>query len=369
MLLMSDSGIEISKELVDYNVDKIKHVFILLTPFHKRVINQLWGDLLNSKTTLVLFGRYVEVDEFQCTKFSIGEVNISKKEYSIYSIYSIIDLRKKIKQIKSAIDKVVRTYNLNSGLNVYIGSEKDIYTQFLISTLFKGNQRNSLIAFEEGVGYYKKQNQIKTYFLKIVYSILTKILFGKKINYVYTLGIDKRIEAVYARLPNLLPYRNPNTVYIQMSTFTINTKSNYLNTKLSQSNSASILILSYPSQDNFGNDDIKVSCIEEILRKIDNFLVHIKPHPREDINYIHSFSCRNPEVIILNKNITAEDLDYTRYAFIINFYSSVVIDLLACGYPSNRIITIGFRKNTNIAFFKETKYIYINEIKDLNFEN
>src|SRR5699024_10374621 len=101
-------------------------------------------------------------------------------------------------------------------LTVYIGSEKEIYTQFLLSKLFNSKNNNTLIAFDEGSGFYRTQNQLKTFYCNLFYMIFSFILFGEKINYVYTLVTDRRINIVCARLPHLLPIRRKNTKYIHM---------------------------------------------------------------------------------------------------------------------------------------------------------
>ncbi len=92
-----------------------------------------------------------------------------------------------------------------------------------------------------------------------------------------------------------------------------------------------------------------------------NYKIYIKQHPRELKRKINHNSVK-----YLPNNIIFEDINYAEYDYIINFKSSIVIDAVLNGYPSNRIITIGKVKSKNEPFFSQT--IQIEDYKNFRIE-
>lgn len=344
-------------------IDVIKDVFILLTPFQKRMMKKLFMNDISKESTLILFSEYVDVSEFNGKKHKIGGIKFFRKNFNIFSFYSILKLKKDIKETKEEILRIQKNHDFIKGLNVYIGSEKDIYSQFLLKDLYAKKMIKKLIAVDEGSGFYRRQNVLNRILGKWSYSIFSSIILGEHINYVYTLGTDKRIDIVYSRLPDLLPYKNKKTEYIFIKSPEY--KPNSLSKESFYNKDKTVLILTFPDQNSIKDDELKPNSLEIILEKCREYNIHIKPHPREDTRYLNEVK-KKYNFVLLDKSITAEELDYSQYFKIINYYSSVVIDLICSGYPANKIITVGFYKNTNISFFNETDYVYIKALNQLS---
>jgi hypothetical protein len=67
--------------------------------------------------------------------------------------------------------------------------------------------------------------------------------------------------------------------------------------------------------------------------------VAIKPHPRDPAMKFADYADR-ARISILDSSRCAEDIDYWSYDLILNFGSSVVMEVLASGYPAHDILTI-----------------------------
>jgi len=139
-------------------IDVIKDVFILLTPFQKRMMKKLFMNDISKESTLILFSEYVDVSEFNGKKHKIGGIKFFRKNFNIFSFYSNLKLKKDSKETKEEILRIQKNHDFIKGLNVYIGSEKDIYSQFLLKDLYDKKMIKKLIAVDEGSGFYRRQN-------------------------------------------------------------------------------------------------------------------------------------------------------------------------------------------------------------------
>jgi hypothetical protein len=248
-------------------------------------------------------------------------------------------------------------------LEIYLGTDKDIYTQLLLNDLYKHSNEYRLTLVDEGLGYYVNLN-FKDRMLSLMYKLLTPIIFGSRLYYIKRLGVYPKINNIYLRTPELLNSKNKDINYVK---FNLKNKTNtFTNIK-----EGKVLLYSFPNQDGTISSEAKIKIIQDIgryLATLDKDLI-IKPHPRENIYELKTVLGKQKNVRILDNKFTGEDINYFEFELIINFFSSIVIDILDKNYPKNKILTIGFNKKPQIHFSKNLKYCYIKKFKASHFIN
>ena len=339
---------------------EIKNIFIVLTPFQKSTMLQLFNPLFNERSTLVFHSEHTTFNDYNCEIASINNFKFSRKKLLNYKFYQ--ESKKAIARIRDEINDMEHLYKLGKKLNIYIGSEKDIFTQMFLNTSFIAVRLKDLIAVEEGLGYYKYDPSIKIKFTKLAYKYLAPLLFKEKLNFIYTLGVDPRINKVYARLPDMLPIKSNEVTY-----YSIAKRESWADKKDTIA-SSKILIFSFPNQDYGVDGKEKVKIFETLIESLKEKTIIIKPHPREDSGFFNIFADYE-NIQVINKDKTGESLNYFEYQKIINFSSSVIIDILTAGYPTKRVYTIFMKENSKLAFFTKTSCIRLSELYNYNFEN
>lgn len=339
---------------------EIKNIFIVLTPFQKSTMLQLFDPLFNERSTLVFHSEHTTFKDYKCETAPLNDFKFSRKKLLNYKFYQ--ESKKAIARIRYEINNLEIRYRLGKKINIYIGSEKDIFTQMFLNTPFIAARLEDLIAVEEGLGYYKYDPSIKIKFIKLAYKYLTPLLFKQKLNFIYTLGVDPRINKVYARLPDMLPIKSNEVTYRSIE------KSVSPADKKDTINSRKILIFSFPNQDYGVDEEEKVKIFETLINSLKEKTIVIKPHPREDADFFNKFA-HYENIQVLNKDKTGESLDYFEYQKIINFSSSIIIDILTAGYPTKLVYTIFMKENSKLAFFNKTSCIKLSELYNFNFEN
>lgn len=290
------------------------------------------------------------VKKIKSYPFSLND--ILKKPFK-----SVIDYRNFFKEIKTFIISFFQNNSLDKNINIVLGTEKDNFTQVFISYIYKQkNIKKKLIAVEEGLGYYVDEN-FKDKLISFAYFLLTPILFNQPISYHKQLGRHKKINDVYLRLPELIK----QSKRINYFKFDLANKSNSFPKGLKK---GKVLIFSFPNADYGLNEERKLDVIKSIITKFENRHIIIKPHPREQTNV---FKKLNGDIKVLIKGAIGEEINYFDYEFIVNFSSSIIIDILSTGYPSERIYTIGL-KRINFSLLKKTNYVEANKLKQTNFE-
>ncbi|MFC4221699.1 glycosyltransferase family 52 [Flagellimonas marina] len=341
---------------------EVENIVIVLTPFQKYMIGSVDKNLFDLETTLVFHSKHVSFENCNCKTERINGFEFSKRRLFRLDLSYFKEAKHAIQRIRGEISEYQTQYSLTNGLNVFIGSEKDVFSQMLLATPSVNLKISNLIAVEEGIGYYKTGRTFNTQLTKIAYKLLTPILFGERIDYVYTLGLDPRIKIVYARMPKLLPKKRKGVEYLQLLGPARKGKRIY------SASTKKILIYSFPSEDYGMKDHEKKNIFKILINAFPQKQIVIKPHPRENVDLFNN-EIRNNNVTLLDKGFIGEGIDYFEFEKIINFSSSVVIDILMAGYPKEEIYTIFFDKSPKISFLKETKCLKLANLNMKNFED
>lgn len=339
---------------------EIKNIIIVLTPFQKDTMERLFENLFKDKSTLIYHSEHTSFNAYNCEVLRINNFKFSRKKLLNYEYY--LECKKAITLIRGEINSLESRYSFDKKLNVYIGSEKDIFTQMFLQTPFISTKLNDLVAIEEGLGYYKYRSSWKIVLTKYIYQYLTPLLFKENLKFIYTLGLYPRINKVYARLPEMLPIKSKDVEYFSIDATRINAN------KKHNAHSNKILIFSLPNQDFELSDDEKFKIFLKLINSFKGKLIVIKPHPRENALFFDRF-LDNIHVQVLRKDEIGESIDYFEFEKIFNFSSSVIIDILLTKYPKKAVHTIFIKGSSNLVFFKETTCIKLTELENYNFEN
>lgn len=339
---------------------EIKNIIIVLTPFQKDTMERLFENLFKETSTLIYHSEHTSFKRYNSEVLRINDFKFSRNRLLNYQYY--LECKKAIAIIRKEINGLETRYSFHEKLNVYIGSEKDIFTQMLLQTPFINSKLIDLIAIEEGLGYYKYKSNWKITLTKYVYQYLTPLLFKEKLKYVYTLGLYPRINKVYARLPEMLPIKRKNVEYLGINVTREKVGRKY------NARSNKVLIFSLPNQDYELNDDEKFRIFSKLIDSFEEKAIVIKPHPRENTLFFDRFS-DNKNVYVLRKDEVGENINYFEFEKIFNFSSSVIIDILTTGYPKKAVHTIFINGSSNLIFFKETTCIKLTELENYNFES
>ena len=72
-------------------------------------------------------------------------------------------------------------------------------------------------------------------------------------------------------------------------------------------------------------------------------------------------------ITFLDKRHPGEDICYFDYELIINFFSSIILDIIEKNYPKSNILTVGVWGKPRVSFDTELKYYNIRKFKKLTF--
>lgn len=336
-------------------MEKINNLIILITPFHKLVVNQLFGSLLNRKDTLVLYSEFVDPAGISATKRELTNYDFSRSELFSSPFKNFVKTKAKLNEAKSNIKSLILEFDFSLKLNTIICSDKDIFTQILLNKLFEKKSDRKLSAIEEGLGFYVDTNK-KDQLFSLIYRVVTPVLFGSRLYYVKRLGIYPKISTVYLRTLDLLPERVSKQV--EYKTFKLDSsikKEKIINGKC--------LFFSFPEQDYQMDVELKINLIENLAHYAhkNNKQLVIKPHPRENIELIRSSLDKIKNLEIIDKEISGESLNYFDYEFIVNFFSSIILDIIENEYPKHKLLTIGIPEKPLIKFENKLKYCSLNK--------
>lgn len=344
-------------EMVD-----IEHVIILKTPFHFMAIEHLFPDLFNRQTTLVLYSPILDLKNCSCHKRELIDYGFSRKRIFKNPLKFIKPFRRNVGLIFIEIDDIKREYRFSSSCNWYLGSDKDIFTQILLEK--SKEKQHTVAAIDEGLGFYMMLSA-KDHIVSFFYKVLTPLLFGVRLYYIKRLGTLPAIDKVYVRHKKLVPEFIGNKHYHEFQ-LKSNQKSKKIPTGL-------VLFFSYPEQDFVLDPDKKIKMYVETaghLKDVGRKLI-IKPHPREDVQYLKNGLQGISNIEILQGNLLGEKLDYFDYELIVNVFSSVILDILDNKYPKERILTLGYFLSPPIKFDPLMVYVPLskfNTTKHLNFD-
>lgn len=333
---------------------KIKQVYIIITPYQYKVMKRLFEETIFLDSSLIFHTAIVNVEKnlhlgpvftLEFINFSLD--NLKKSPFKYVHLY-----RKEFKKIRNFVNGLLKDFSLNKMLKIHIGTDKDNFTQIFLNYIYGiKNIKKELIAVEEGSGFYRKERN-KDKFMAALYAFMTPILFSEKIRYHKQLGTDNRINKVYARLPESIP-KSKNSKKREYLSYSLKSTKEF-----DASKASGVLIFSFPNRNYSVSDQEQIEVLQILVDRLGkNQKVWLKPHPREPLDVVNAVK----NVILLNQTNSGEDLDYFQYRKIVNFNSSIVIDLLESGYPKERIYTINL-DDSDISFFEETNYIGFDEI-------
>lgn len=342
---------------------KIKQLFIILTPFQKIVMSQLFRDKIEQENSLVLFGKYVDQEDGCFEKISLKEYGFSRERLFKQPLKYIGLTKEKVKEAKEDIVLLKKRFEFSDDLEIYLGTDKDVFTQLIINDLLVLGTNRNLTLVDEGIGYYLKVN-LKAKVLSLVYRCFTPLLFGSRLIYMTKLGSHPKINNIYLRAPELLKSKSKQVNYIKF-----NLESQIANTSVN--NLKGILLYSFPNEDYNFSTSMKINLILQIALHLKNHnkQLTIKPHPREDVSELKEQLTGLDNVKILSNRILGESLNYFEYELILNFSSSIIIDLIDQKFPKQRILTIGFTKKPLVHFDEDLKYCYVKDFIASTFIN
>lgn len=341
----------------------INQVIILLTPFHKRAMYHLFSEAFNQESTLIFHSTIVDVSEFTCNVERMTEYDFSRRKIFKSPFKLIVPFKRKVNEIKKEIELLKEKYAFKDGLNFCIGSDKDIFTQILLSKFKKTTK--SITAVDEGLGFYVRKS-VQDHLIALLYFLATPVLFGQRLYYIRRLGTYPGIDTVYVRDKELLPKQKNNIEYKE---FVL--QRNQVPQAIPK---GKILFYSFPEQDYLYNRIEKINLYKRIGGYLgqNNRVLVIKPHPREDISSLVTGLDGYENIRVLDGDFLGETLYYFEYEFIFNVFSSILLDIVSSSYPKERLFTLGFTNSPLVRFDQHLSYIPMKEFnirKVLRFEN
>ena len=341
----------------------IKNVFLIITPFQYKMMKEVFPAQLQSENSLLIFNEKIAFDTEYCKGLVKQHVfeGFSFNDLKRKPFQKIKEYRKAIAELQDRIKKDFEKLKLADQLKVIIGTDKDIYTQLLLGHLHSSEysvQDIKVSAVEEGLGYYVNETR-SDQFKRLLYQCLTPLLFGTRLYYYRQLGTDHRIDELYVRLPEALPRRRKaNEVPVHKI------KDSGHDPVLKETvNSKAVLIFSFPNQDFAISDQEKKEIFLALLSKFPEASITVKPHPRESTEVFEEFE----KIKVMPGSMVGEKLDYFQFGTIVNFASSIIIDILQKNYPVDRIYTV-FINPVGLSFFQNTKCIKLKDLKQSKFE-
>ncbi len=327
-----------------------KGILILLTPYHlHQYLNIVRQYNLPNSNLIIFHSKIVSANQIKnslsCTNsiYMIPEGNVSFAQLKTHPIQTYKHLKFLLKKYSAIIN--LATKKLQNNIPLFIGSDKDLFTQMLVQLL--GDSINNVHAFDEGTSYYISDSK-KDYVKDKLFMLFSKLIWGYKFRYVRTMGRSSWIDTIYARIPGLITHKKAEV-------FPINSSKR----RKKVANSKKMLFISSPLSE---FDLMSTSDEERIYDKVlsmysKEYKIFIKPHPSDRVNkFQHVLNKQN--INIIKEHILAEKLDYYEYKVIVNFGSSVIIDILSSHYPSKNIVTFHVSKHMQLpTFFKKTKVI------------
>lgn len=222
-------------------------------------------------------------------------------------------------------------------VELWCGQDRNVHLQLMARMLARAGRLSRVIAVDEGVGYYVRPHWSR-FFWRPVYTLLSPLVVGVRYDHVPVLGFWRPVTEIWLRWPEMVVVRRADVTYRQIS---------QERPQADRSNGVAlhrnhVLLISSPLTT---DRVLRASAEQQILRKLvegvlaAGYELTIKPHPRDPAGKFAGFSGLD-RTTVLDCSRSAEDLDYWSYDLILNFGSSVVMDVLAAGYPADRIITL-----------------------------
>ncbi len=346
-----------------------KNIAYIQTPFHVRTLGQLLNSGYFGSTEWIIFydklvANYIskEFSDSRSIEVNLDLTYYGKKKYLSYIIDRIKqgrDLRDKILEYNKKIKGLIKAEKID---NYLCFSEKNILSQLILK-----NITNQTVAWsiDEGFAHYIKA--IKSdFFKKITYNLLTPVVLGFQYQYFRVHGTHRRFNKVVLRVPSKKLYKTSAEVvsFAEMGIDgVIKTEKVYKG-----DNFRSVLILTLPYENIRSYSQKGTVTIMKLIQELLNldYSVYVKPHPREDIT---KYKYYGTNIILLDKEVPFENIDYFQYTFIVSEISSTAIELLRSSYPKEKLIFLNidiwgkqmkhFFQDTNVLYYGESINKYI----------
>lgn len=339
------------------------NIILVLTPFHVSQLKRLENEIIGSEDRNVIFYGNTVSQEIIDLSHSFEVYEVPKIEFNLAEVlkdpYRIIEYRKRINELKSFFDKVLSFDNAETRLILF--SYHGVVPQVLAQQMKA--YKPEIIEIEEGLAHYYDY-RIKDHLLSVLYRIVTPFLIGMKLKYRGDTGRNSDSDILYIRFPEFLKKKLKKIEYRQIPR-------NTSKSSLSTESQGKVLIFTSPfseyKQLSLAKEETIIKSIIEGIHSVDIGVV-VKMHPKESSNkYMHL----SEHVTYLPSNILGESVNYFQYKKIIHFGSSIILDILDSGYPSNNLITVegaSFSKNLH-HIFRSTHLLKYDRNFIKNFEN
>lgn len=333
------------------------NVFVIHTPFHLVQIRRMIdGGVVSMKLPSVIFhSNFVDFSKIQseiggdvlhhdlmpCNNFSFKPI--------FYNWFSQVCLLRNLVQSYLSLLEVVSDIFSSSFAYVYVGTDKDIFSQVLYYKI-DSFCKNSKIIFDEGLGLYVPKNRVNP-FINFFFALVSKYLFGSPLYRINKLGCHPSTNKVYARYPSLIRKE------VSKEYFPIKFKE-----QISIKYGKVLLILGRPIiEDSTLSFDLYrklLNCLFEVIESMDalrDFSIHLKPHPREGIDIYKQYRIDS----VLPK-VSFESIKDVTIGGIICFDSSSLFEIIGSGFDRENIINISFNKRSVISNIFSLSGIYFN---------
>jgi hypothetical protein len=364
-------------------------IIIILTPYHIKALKNVIDKYnFDARETIILIPDSIDSNLLKSLNLeSLHIIKFSPLAYQLpgerFTKRLLLILKnplyiKKLKSVfnntKNFIDNTLEPILTKGEKQIIIFNDRDFMAQIAINRLKKKFADSiSIIAIDEGLGFYVKES-MKESIMKILYKIVSPILFGFNYRYIEQYGTHPQISEVYARFPDLIIKKD--YINYHRIPFDLNTKEAFDKSKINSSKS--ILVISAPlTEENFVSEQVEINFYKFLGEYVykNNLNLLWKPHPRENGNklsnivnkYIKIFPTNKFELI--EKDNLAEQIDYSQNGAIITFGSSIILDLIYRGYPRENIITIKpYNFHLTEHIFHQTRLIIIDRNINLHLE-
>ncbi|MCE2613629.1 hypothetical protein LVD13_11660 [Flavobacteriaceae bacterium D16] len=330
---------------------RIDQIVFFHTPFHEKAFYEVTR-ITNLDTTLIVASYYINLIKSPPHYYVLENKGFSRLRFLESPLKQLPEIRKKLALTDQEIIELGLKYDFCDGLKIYLGNDKDIFVQRLLYLM--NSKIKEVIAIDEGLGFYLADS-LKDRVFKKLYPLISQLILGRKIYYLKRLGTHPMVNKVFLREPELLLSKQKGITYERIFLSPKHEK------RIPEKGKA--LIYSFPEQDLTVKKERKLYVIDQMVNFFtqNGIQVVIKPHPRENISDLEKTYANNKNVELLKGSLLGEELDYFNFEVIINFFSSVILDILNTEYPAKRLITIGFTKKPLIEMNRNAHYIFIDE--------
>ena len=343
-------------------------ILYLLTPYHFKQLEHLHEMKEAYDHIFIFYSDFVGVKKVESflkeksaqliplEKIAIAFDDVLTKPYSTIKLY-----RRQLASFRKTMNESFKGIAKDVSIKLIYFNDKNIFFQYFVKVFLKAYLNKYIIAVDEGAGYYAKEvfvDRVK----KELYKIITPFLLGFTYEYVKTYGTLGLTQKIYARFPEKLSKQFEGVEYEKLEK---NHRLLPLDEKVPEK--SVLIVLSPLVEDRL----LSADRISEILHKIiyelekEGFVIFLKYHPRNIRQLVEAiakdFNCRE-----LNVKEPIEYYDLSAFNKIVNFGSSIVIDMLARGFQMDKIITIKaiHSMETCIIFYEETKLLELEEVNN-----